>query len=344
MPLARLTLLACCVATAAAERPPVKCAPAMDAYCQSSALSGCAAKIKTMGGKLPLVAVKDVSASSTTSLWRCFSPSCLTPNGSSYKRGSHCKMGCTREPALEAVLDQCEHPTAPSHGREIQANVTTVWGSYARDCGMVRTPELVKTPTKLLLFGQCRHANASDTGNNEAAARLGLGDDMLTVRMVTTESLDNGQTWGNIQTVSSIARSVGVGIYDSKSGAIVFQYQSFNQTNPYAGNRLLQKESTDEGATWSSERDVTHFIAAGCNSGPGGQVCGAAGSRLQTSSGRLVFSGHNKATSEPNTGICVWFSDDGGETYEVSATGLFQGNEQSIADLGNGTLYMNGRE
>ena len=43
----------------------------------------------------------------------------------------------------------------------------------------------------------------------------------------------------------------------------------------------------------------------------GGQVCGAAGSRLQTSSGRVVFSGHNAATK--GGGVCVWFSDDGGE-------------------------------
>jgi hypothetical protein len=64
---------------------------------------------------------------------------------------------------------------------------------------------------------------------------------------------------------------------------------------------------------------------------------------VQTASGRLVFSGHNKATATNGTGICVWYSDDGGLTYQVSASGVFQGNEQSIADLGNGTLYMNGR-
>jgi photosystem II stability/assembly factor-like uncharacterized protein len=41
--------------------------------------------------------------------------------------------------------------------------------------------------------------------------------------------------------------------------------------------------------------------------------------------------------------LCVWYSDDGGATYNVSKNGLFHGNEVSIADLGNGTLYMNGR-
>ena len=73
----------------------------------------------------------------------------------------------------------------------------------------------------------------------------------------------------------------------------------------YAGNRLLQKTSTDQGSTWGSERDMTAFIQHGCNSGPGGQVCGAAGSRLQTLSGRLVFSGHND--DRQGGGICVWY-------------------------------------
>ena len=90
-----------------------------------------------------------------------------------------------------------------------------------------------------------------------------------------------------------------------------------------------------------AERDITHFVAPVCNTGPGGQVVGGAGSKVQASSGRLIFSGHSD--SHAGGGICVWYSDDGGLTYNVSASGVFPGNENSIADLGNGTLYMNGR-
>ena len=61
---------------------------------------------------------------------------------------------------------------------------------------------------------------------------------------------------------------------------------------------------------------------------------------LQTSSGRILFSGHN---GQKGGGVCVWYSDDGGKTYQTSKQGIFTGNEQAIADLGNGTLYMNGR-
>jgi hypothetical protein len=329
--------------SAAGIRPPPNCTAAMDGYCAGPALRECAAKIKGMGGELPLKAVRDVSASSTVDAWRCYSPTCLTANGSAYKRGSHCRMGCTRDSELSNILQNCTNPVPPVPGRELRIKPVDIWGTAAHDCGMIRTPELVKMPHKLLLFGQCRHANATDqptTAPDELVGRLGLRDNMLSVKMMTVESTDGGGSWGNINTVSAIGRSVGVGVYDARAKAVIFQYQSFTQVNPYAGNRLLQRVSTDEGGSWGPERDMTNFLSA-CNSGPGGQVCGAAGSRLQTSSGRVIFSGHNKATG--GGGVCVWYSDDGGETYKTNEGGIFAGNEQSIADLGNGTLYMNGR-
>ena len=65
--------------------------------------------------------------------------------------------------------------------------------------------------------------------------------------------------------------------------------------------------------------------------------------QLQTPTGRLVWAGHDHAGN-----VCVWFSDDGGETYTTAPR--VQGNEISIAladadncSSGNCTLYMNGR-
>lgn len=68
-------------------------------------------------------------------------------------------------------------------------------------------------------------------------------------------------------------------------------------------------------------------------------VCGAAGSRVQVRSGvaagRLVWAGHNK------NAVCVWYSDDGGETYATSAS--FEGNEISIAQLEAPRVREHGR-
>ena len=51
-----------------------------------------------------------------------------------------------------------------------------------------------------------------------------------------------------------------------------------------------------------------------------------AGNKIQTSSGRLLYTGHNHSRQ-----VCAWFSDDGGKTYNVS--NVVKGNEISVAPL-----------
>eukprot|EP00039_Didymoeca_costata_P007616 m.101771 g.101771 ORF g.101771 m.101771 type:complete len:468 (-) comp13756_c0_seq1:23-1426(-) len=310
--------------------PPAKCAGVMNAFCNTApSMQECITKVKEKGGTLPLVALYDSGNNEKSGeAWRCYSPKCLTNNNTKYKNGTDCILYCSEE-ELADILENCTDPVPPATGREINVSATDIYGKLAETCGQIRTPEILNTGTRLVLFGQCRKAN---TYNNSL-----IGDDMRDVRMLSVYSSDNGKTWSNATFITPIATSVGVGIYDRIRKTIVFQYQSFTSSNPYTGNKLLQMISKDDGETWSAPEDITHFIAA-CNT-PDQQVCGAAGTRLQTSSGRLVFSGHSGATP----GLCVWYSDDGGATYTVSNTGLFTGNENSIADIGNGTLYMNGR-
>eukprot|EP00038_Savillea_parva_P015785 m.14881 g.14881 ORF g.14881 m.14881 type:complete len:494 (-) comp3211_c0_seq1:244-1725(-) len=319
--------------------PPAKCASVMNAYCNGPNLQECIGKVKAKGGTVPLVALDDRSASSSDNAWRCYSPTCLDATNTHYTNTS-CTLYCSEDSALEDVLDNCTDPTPPPVAKVIQINATDVWGTkHATDCQQIRTPELVVTPSRVLLFGQCRNGHVNATTNLH-----GLGDDMREDVIVSIAW--EGQSW-NPNTYTALTPqgySVGVGVYDSQRSTVILQYQSFTDSNPYVGNTLWQSMSTDDGVTWSDAVNITHAVAP-CNRGPGGQVCGAAGSRLQTVSGRIVFSGH----SGPGGGICVWYSDDGGKTYNTTAGGgtngalLITGNEQSIADLGNGSLYMNGR-
>jgi sialidase-1 len=146
--------------------------------------------------------------------------------------------------------------------------------------------------------------------------------------------------------LSPIDTGVGVGIYDEITKAVVLQYQKMPNSNPYDKNTLLQVTSSDDGVTWSAPRDLTAMLRTCYPPSPdpvGNMVCGGAGSRIQLKygphKGRLIFAGHN------TNGVCVWFSDDHGQTYQTTTGGLIKGNEISIAQLadGNGTLYMNGR-
>ena len=91
-------------------------------------------------------------------------------------------------------------PPAAPHGRNVRLNnLTDIWGQNWTDlCGMkagklisgVRSPQLVKTPSTLLLFGQCRRA--SSTLMDSSTIRDSLGDDMLHDRVVTAVSTDQG--------------------------------------------------------------------------------------------------------------------------------------------------------
>jgi hypothetical protein len=285
------------------------CQPALDEYC-NVVDTACVDINRKDGYILPLVARFDRGKKSTTKAWRCYSPSSLSPDLSHYTNGS---AYCSQSQQLESVLELCE-----SGAVIVNLNATKVFSeSEITECGQIRTPQLVATSSgKVLLFAQCRNAPAGKQKNLEplpltvapsrfkASSSDGLKDDFRHTRMVLAESLDSGASWGPFRFVSEEGTGVGVAIWDRNTSALVFQYQAMPKSDPYAENTLWQKTSTDDGITFSAARNITSQISA-CNSDPkAGMVCGAAGSRIQMQSGRLIFSGHNKDH------ICVWFSGE----------------------------------
>lgn len=301
------------------------CKQKMNSWC--NAQTSCVDIIKKDGFELPLVALYDYGSQGEKEgrKWRCYSPSTLSPNRSVYVGG---KGYCSR-PALAAVLKRCTTPA-------VHINATLLFTEEeVNECGYIRTPQPVLTISgQILLFAQCREARAQERVN---VGTNHLRDDFRHCRMVLKTSSDFGATWGPMRFVSEEGTGVGVAIFDRVRNTTIFQYQSMPNADPYHNNTLWQKISTDDGRSWSTPVDITPKIHAVCNSNMRDEMmCGAAGSRIQTVRGRLVFSGHNKGE------VCVWFSDDGGATYNTSAN-LFVGNEQSMAQLSDGSLYMNGR-
>jgi len=213
-------------------------------------------------------------------------------------------------------------------------------------CSFIRTPSPVFTGKSVLLFAQCRIAISETPLSADVGAVAvnvstpddvwRLGDDFRQCRMVMKRSLDGGRSWGPMQYISEMSTGVGAALFDRSTNTVILQYQRMPNANPYQRNTLLQVTSADDGATWSTPRDITSYLAA-CNSDPDDMVCGGAGSRIQSASGRYVFAGH-----EGGHTVCVWYSDDRGETYKTS-TSRMVGNEISVTEVLPGTLYMNGR-
>lgn len=205
------------------------------------------------------------------------------------------------------------------------ADVTIFTAKEVGQCGDIRIPQMTATPSGILLAAQCRFANQSDD----------TGDDMVHAKVVTKFSADFGSTWGPMRVLTPIAHSHGQVVYDAIRRRTILHYQRHPNADPTLNSTLFQRTSTDDGATWGSERDITSLIAR-CNPNrPRDMQVGSAGSKIQTSSGRIIFLGH------ANGNACRWWTDDGGETYNASLP--YPGNEASVAEAAPGQIYMNAR-
>ena len=200
-----------------------------------------------------------------------------------------------------------------------------------KQCGRIRIPELTACPSRILLVAQCRDANRSRAENRE-----GVGDDMVHAKVITKSSIDGGRTWADFTVLTAISHSHGAAIFDAFTNRTVLQFQFHPNANPELNSTYLQRISDDDGVSWGADRDITDQLN-GCNPfRPVEMQVQSAGSKIQTSSGRLVFTGHSK-----NNDSCVWFSDDHGDSYHAS--NRFVGNEISVAEVSPGKLLLNGR-
>ena len=225
-------------------------------------------------------------------------------------------------------------------------------------CGWrIRTPALVMTNASIHLTGRCcgpnlcsskphvcigkpphQHCtNSSDHQRAEvrAGAESGLGDDNSLARIVMKTSTDNGRTWGGFKVISPAAvdgnflrgYTMGHGLWDRVRERLVMQYHYFptNTTRPAANLVTYQMISTDDGASFSTPRDISDQVRA-CSPSAANMAYLSAGSKIQTQSGRMLWPAHSFGGS-----ACVWFSDDGGESYQTS--NILDANEISIAEL-----------
>ena len=352
-----------------------RCQAELDLWCNNNE-TACVDSIKRKDFALPLVARFDRAQHSAEEAWRCYSPSSLSPDLSHYTDGI---AYCT-EPGLDGVLAGCEAGPAVVVN---STQVFTASEVGACSLIRTPEPVLLSNGTVVLFAqcrvadGSSSNSSSSSVGASisHGGSAYGLEDDFRRTRMVMKSTNDDGKTWGPMRFITEIGTGVGVAVRDATRGdTLVFQYQTLPNANPYESNTLWQKISHDGGTTWTEPVDLTSQVAL-CNSNStANMVCGAAGSRIQAANGRLIFAGHNAGSA------CVWFSDDGrsaksilpqfdnamwqvpinagtlgfkyaGRDHCVSFTGgvtyqtskPFTGDEVSLAQLGDGSLYMNGR-
>ena len=201
-------------------------------------------------------------------------------------------------------------------------------------CGDIRVPQMTVTPEGVLLLAQCRVANATHDDI--------VGDDQSRAKVVSKFSADYGKTWSAMRVITPEAgHSHGQIVFDRKRNRVLMHYQYHPSTDPSFNSSMFQRFSRDCcGTTWSPAIDITKTVNPRCNpKAPFEMQVGSAGSKIQTESGRIIFLGHSHGKDE--SFACRWWTDDGGESYQSSS--LYTGNEASVAEVFNNTIYMDAR-
>ena len=272
--------------------------------------------------------------------WGTCSDKCLHTFHIDTKRsgdGKKCGMkDGTKQPCTG---DKCKKPPHSSSGLHSIFNAAEVEKCY----GLIsKSPQLVRADKRIFLISACRRGGPNSyfkssyksnytasahsekyAGNYTASvARRRLDPTSKSVAIIKSSS-DDGKTWGDFRVVSQHgfdgSHYYGTkGIYDKKRKRLIIQYTEGHNDDTIT---LWQVTSDDEGKTFSKPRDLTHYIAKCAPKGGKPRSGNTAGNRIQLPlkqypNGRVVFG--TGAAFVPRSGsaawMCLWYSEDGGET------------------------------
>jgi len=203
----------------------------------------------------------------------------------------------------------------------IQTDLFTQWtDGYAG----YRVPAMVVTNSgALLAFADGKKTYVSDLSPTD---------------VVLKRSFDNGKTWDALQVVADGGNQYfgsATPVVDRQTGDIIVPFLVDNWS-------VYVTRSSDNGSTWSTPVDITTSVKD-----PNWQYYATGpGHAIQLDSGRLLIPSVHRFeynTFDPSYSG-VFYSDDHGATWQAGGTVNTPGtNEAQIAQLSNGSLYMNMR-
>ncbi len=211
-----------------------------------------------------------------------------------------------------------------------------------------RIPAALHVPGgALLAFAEGRRNSSADDGD---------------IDLVLRRSLDGGCTWQPMQLVADAGKdTVGnpVPVIDPRTGDIVLltcrttggatKRQVMSGKAAASVRRVYVQRSADGGRTWSAQRDITGSVKSAdwrwYAVGPGHAVA----LRHESHRGRLLVPANHSSGTTGLSGAHSLYSDDGGHTWHIgyvsgSVSGPLSLNESTLAELPDGTVYINARD
>ncbi|MDL2222738.1 exo-alpha-sialidase [Bacteroidales bacterium OttesenSCG-928-M11] len=172
------------------------------------------------------------------------------------------------------------------------------------------------------------------------------------IDILINRSTDNGKTWSDPLTIAT-----GTGYEKGFGDAGLVRTNEENgllcifvggpglfQSTPTNPIRTYISKSLDNGITWTKPKDITdQLYGSKCSDAERknwyGSFC-ASGNGLLTRDGRIMFVSAVRETSGGSLSNYVFYSDDNGETWNVSKRAMSGGDESKVVELNDGTILM----
>ena len=178
------------------------------------------------------------------------------------------------------------------------------------------------------------------------------GDLPQDIDIVCNRSTDGGHTWSEPYTIA-LGTGVNHGFGDcalawsnDENGLIAAFVGGVGLWNSTPSNpiRSYISKSYDNGQTWTEPEDITHFIFGDNCVIPEHQTWRASffgsGNGLRTSTGRIMFVAAIREGAAQSLNNYAVYSDDNGQTWQVSGRASVGGDEAKVTELVDGRILM----
>ena len=244
---------------------------------------------------------------------------------------------------LAAALSVSAQATADDGFYHGELDIKDVWTGNSWD-GKYRShriPGIVVTKQDtVIIYCEAR------TGNNEYS--LKSGDDWCLMDIFIQRSTDGGETFGD-----PIYIAQGNSTYATMNNPVMIVgndntlHMLYCKNYSIRGGGIWYRRSTDDGLTWSEERELSEFAESVPHD------CFAFGPThgISTRDGVLRApvwlvpegEGREGDTSHGPSKAYVFYSEDNGETWALSEAASGNSNETDIAQLSDGSIILNSR-
>lgn len=178
------------------------------------------------------------------------------------------------------------------------------------------------------------------------------GDLPQDIDIICNRSTDGGHTWSEPYTVAQgTGYNHGFGdcalAWSNDENGLIAGFVGgvglWNST-PSNPQRSYISRSYDNGQTWTEPEDVTNFIFGSNCIVPEHRSWRASffgsGNGLLTSTGRIIFVAAIRETTAQSLNNYAVYSDDNGQTWQVSGRASVAGDEAKVTELADGRILM----